>query len=276
MFAIAYRMTGSVSEAEDITQDALVRMLREDTVVANPDAFATTVATRLAIDHLRSARVRRESYVGEWLPEPRVAEPDPAVDPAAALDRDETLSIAFLYVLERLSPTERAAFVLREAFDYPYERIAEVIGRTPDNCRQLVTRARARLGEDRPRFEASVERRDALAGRFFAACREGDLDGLEKLLADDVTFRGDGGGKIAALAHPATGATRVARFILGLVRQTAAQGIALEPVLVNGEPGAVARAADGTVAAVLCLHIVDDRIAAVFNVLNPDKLGHVA
>jgi RNA polymerase sigma-70 factor (ECF subfamily) len=276
MFAIAYRMTGSVSEAEDIAQDALVRMLREDTPVANPDAFATTVATRLAIDHLRSARVRRESYVGEWLPEPRVAEPNPALDPAAAVDRDETLSIAFLYVLERLSPTERAAFVLREAFDYPYERIAEVIGRSPDNCRQLVTRARARLGEDRPRFSASVEQRDALAERFFAACREGDMDGLEKLLADDVAFHGDGGGKIPALARPATGATRVARFILGLVRQIAAQGIALEPALVNGEPGAVARAADGTVAAVLCLHIVDDRVAAVFNVLNPDKLGHVA
>jgi RNA polymerase sigma-70 factor (ECF subfamily) len=192
------------------------------------------------------------------------------------VDRDETLSTAFLYVLERLSPTERAAFVLREAFDYPYERIAEVIGRTPDNCRQLVTRARARLGDDRPRFEASIERRDALAERFFAACREGDLDGLEKLLADDVVFHGDGGGKIPALAHPATGATRVARFILGLVRQIAAQGIALEPTLVNGEPGAIARAADGNVAAVLSLHIVDDHIAGVYNVLNPDKLGHVA
>jgi RNA polymerase sigma factor (sigma-70 family) len=276
MFAIAYRMTGSVSEAADITQDALVRMLRADTPVANPDAFATTITTRLAIDHLRSARARRESYFGEWLPEPCLTEPDPAVDPAAALDRDETLSTAFLYVLERLSPTERAAFVLREAFDYPYERIAEVIGRTPDNCRQLVTRARARLGDDRPRFEASIKRRDALAERFFAACREGDLDGLEKLLADDVVFHGDGGGKVPALARPATGATRVARFILGLVRQTEALRIALEPTLVKGEPGAVARAADGSVAAVLCLHIVDDRIAAVFNVLNPDKLGHLA
>ena len=275
MFAIAYRMTGSVTEAEDITQDALVRMLRDDTPVANPDAFATTVTTRLAIDHLRSARVRRESYVGEWLPEPRLTEPNPAVDPAAAVDRDETLSTAFLYVLERLSPTERAAFVLREAFDYPYERIAEVIGRTPDNCRQLVTRARARLGEDRPRFEASLARRDALAERFFAACRDGDLDGLEKLLADDVVFHGDGGGKVPALARAATGATRVARFILGLVRQIAAQNIALEPATVNGEPGAVARSADGTVAAVLSLHIVDDRIAAFFNVLNPDKLGHL-
>jgi len=276
MFSIAYRMTGSVVEAEDITQDALVRMLRDETPVANADAFATTVTTRLAIDHLRSARVRRESYVGEWLPEPRVGDADPSTDPAAAVDRDETLSTALLYVLERLSPTERAAFVLREAFDYPYERIAEVIGRTPDNCRQLVTRARARLGEDRPRYEASIDRRDELAERFFAAGRRGDLAGLEKLLAEDVVFRGDGGGKAPALARAVSGAQRVARFILGLFRQVAKQGIVLEPTVVNGGPGAVARNADGTVAAVLSLHIVDGHIAGVYNVLNPDKLGHVS
>ncbi len=275
MFAVAYRMTGSVMEAEDITQDALVRMLRDDAPLVNPDAFATTVTTRLAIDHLRSARVRRESYVGEWLPEPRLTDPNSALDPAAAVDRDETLSTAFLYVLERLTPTERAAFVLREAFDYPYERIAEVIGRTPDNCRQLVARARARLGDDRPRFAASTERRDALAERFFAACREGDLAGLEKLLAEDVVMHGDGGGKVPALARAATGATRVARFILGLVRQIKAQHIVLEPTQINGEPGAVARAADGTVAGVISLHIADGHIAGVFNVLNPDKLGHL-
>lgn len=273
MFAIAYRMTGSVAEAEDIVQDAYLRMLRSAEPAVNPDAFATTVTTRLAIDYLRSARVRRELYVGEWLPEPRLGAA--LDDPAEMVDRHETVSVAFLTVLERLSPSERAAFVLREAFGYAYEQIASVIGKTPENCRQLVTRARARIGEDQPRFEASAEARDALAERFLAACRDGDLAGLERLLAEDVKFHGDGGGKAPAVARPVSGRVKVARFLLGLMRRADKDGASVLPAVVNGGPGLTVSGPDGALFSVLALHITDGMVAGLYNVLNPDKLQHL-
>jgi RNA polymerase sigma-70 factor (ECF subfamily) len=270
MFAIAYRMTGSVTEAEDIVQDALVRLLRDRTDVANLDAFATTITTRLAIDHLRSARVRREAYVGQWLPEPALS-----VDPADVVDRHESLSMAMLVLLERLSPAERAAFVLREAFGYPYDQIAEIIGRSPDSTRQLVARARARIADDRPRFEPSSQAHADLARRFLAACQDGDFEALEALLATDVKFHGDGGGKAPALARPVDGSKQVARFLLGLFRRAAKEGARLEPSTVNGQPGAKIYAADGMLLSVLALQIADGQVVALYNVLNPDKLHHL-
>jgi RNA polymerase sigma-70 factor (TIGR02957 family) len=273
MFAVAYRMTGSVVEAEDIAQDAYLRIMRSEAVAVNADAYVTTVTTRLAIDHLRSARVRREQYVGHWLPEPRLGHS--LADPAEVVDQHETVSIAFLAVLERLSPSERAAFVLREAFDYSYEQIADVIGKTPDNCRQLVTRARARIGTDAPRFEASPAVRDELTARFFAACRDGDLAGLERLLAQDVRFVGDGGGKAPALAHPVQGRLQVARFVLGLIRRAGKEGASLRPAMVNGQPGATVHTPDGALYSVLSLHIADGQVVGLYNMLNPDKLLHL-
>jgi RNA polymerase sigma-70 factor (ECF subfamily) len=272
MFAIAYRMTGSVAEAEDIVQDAYLRMLRSAEPAVNPDALATTVTTRLAIDHLRSARLRREQYVGQWLPEPLLGEVN---DPADVVEHDATVSIAFLTVLERLSPPERAAFVLREAFGYPYERIASIIGKTPDNCRQLVTRARARIGADQPRFEANLAQRDALVAQFFAACREGDLAGLERLLAEDVAFRGDGGGKAPAVGRPVTGRVQVARFLVGLLRRGAREGVTVEPAIVNGGPGIIARDPDGVLFSVLSMDIAGGVVTGLYNMLNPDKLTHL-
>jgi RNA polymerase sigma-70 factor (ECF subfamily) len=274
MFSIAYRMTGSAVEAEDIVQDAYLRMIRDGRTVINADAWATTVTTRLAIDHLRSARVRREQYVGEWLPEPLLT--DTVADPAETLDRRETMSVAFLHVLERLSPTERAAFVLREAFGYDYDRIAEVIAKTPENCRQLVTRARARLGDDAPRYTAEPAAVADLVERFFAACENGDLAGLERLLTEDVQFHGDGGGVIPAVARAVSGRVQVARFVKGLMRRVHKEGLAFRPSTVNGGPGAVVLAPDGSIYAVLSLHIVDGSVAGLYNVLNPAKLSHLA
>lgn len=271
MFKIAYRMTGSVAEAEDLTQDAFLKMMSAP-APNNPEALATTVTTRLAIDHLRSARVRREEYVGEWLPTPLIIAGD---DPAATAELHDELSLAFLLVLERLSPTERAAFLLREVFGYSYSDIAVIIEHSVESCRQLVARGRARLAEDRPRFEVDVKRRNDLAAGFLAACRDGDLTALERMLAEDVVFHGDGGGKVQAIARPVHGRVQVARFILGVMRQGNKQGVRLDPVVVNGQPGFRAVGPDGATFAVLALQIVDGHIQDVFNQLNPDKLLHI-
>lgn len=273
MFAIAYRMTGSVAEAEDIVQEAFLRMHDAATAPDSPDAYATTVTTRLAIDHLRSARVRRERYVGMWLPEP-LLEPDTR-DPAARVELAETVSIAFLVVLERLSPVERAVFVLREAFGYEYGAIAAIVGQTAQTCRQTLSRARAHLAEERPRFEASVERRDELARRFFAACEDGDLAALEKVLAEDIVFYADNAGRKPAIPHPLAGRADVARFLLGLFRYARAERLDVEAATVNGQPGGVVRDAQGLVVAVFGLHIVDGHIASVHNVLSAEKLRHL-
>jgi RNA polymerase sigma-70 factor (TIGR02957 family) len=268
-------MLGSVVEAEDIVQEAFVRLVGPAAPAArSPEALASTVTTRLAIDHLRSARVRRELYVGAWLPEPLLTAGEDA-DPAHRIEVDETVSMAFLVLLESLSPVERAVFVLREVFEYDYDQVAEIVGKSEANCRQIMARARQRIDERRPRFEASRERRTELAQEFLAACRTGDTKELERLLADDVVFYGDGGGKAAAVTSPVTGALRVARFVAGIARQVAALGGRFEPAEVNGQPGARLVDSDGRLGAVLELTIVDGRVRELRNILNPDKLGHL-
>jgi RNA polymerase sigma-70 factor (ECF subfamily) len=265
MLSIAYRMVGSFSEAEDLVQEAFLR-LHEAGDVEHPRAWLTTVTTRLAIDHLRSARVRRESYPGTWLPEPVLA--DPAPDAAV---RAETLSYAVLVMLERLSPVERAVFVLREAFDFGYDEIAGIVGKSEANCRQLASRARRHVGERRPRFEASRE----LVRRFVTAMREGETGPLVELLAADVTFYGDGGGKAPAVGKPVSGAEAVSRMLMAFRRVGTRRGVSLEVAEINGEPGLIGREADGRLIAVWAVEISDGAIQAIRGVVNPDKLAHL-
>jgi RNA polymerase sigma-70 factor, ECF subfamily len=270
LFGIAYRMLGSAADAEDIVQEAYLKWRQAPReAVVSPRAYLTTVVTRLAIDHLRSARVRREQYVGPWLPEPvfDTARPD---EPAALF---ESLSMAFLVLLERLSPAERAALVLREAFDYEYGEIAEVLGKTEANCRQLVRRARERVAEHRPRFAASAEARDRFAERFRTACATGDMQGLLSALTTDVTLYSDGGGKVSAATVPVYGAERVGKFLLGLLKKAPAT-FAARTAEVNGQPGLVLTV-DGEVSSVLALQIGPDGVEAIYIVRNPDKLGGV-
>jgi RNA polymerase sigma-70 factor (TIGR02957 family) len=273
MFSIAYRMLGSVAEAEDVVQDAFVKMQQSDTVPESPDAFATTVTTRLAIDVLRSARRKREEYVGSWLPEPLISSADG--DPAHRIEVDESVSIAFLVLLETLSPLERAVFVLREVFGYEYAEIAAVVQKSEANCRQLLVRGRRRVEEGKPRYDPSPQRRSELAERFFDALRDGDVKALERVLAEDVTMYGDGGGKAPAVARPVRGNVQVARFLLGLVRLAERTGMTFEPVEVNGQPGAWGHSAEGAVLGVVMVDIVDGHVAVVRNLVNPDKLGHL-
>ena len=276
-FAVAYRMLGSVSEAEDIVQEALLRLhltLRDGAPVESPRAFLSTVITRLCIDQLRSARVRRESYVGEWLPEPLVA--DVRNNPAEHAEVADSLSLAFLVLLESLTPEQRAAFLLREVFDYPYAEIAAIIGTGEDNTRQLVARARKHVDERRPRFEASQQRREQLTRSFLAAVSDGDLQALEELLARDVVLHGDGGGRVRAVPRPVQGRAKVARLLLSGIRATEPfGGLSLRQVQVNGQPGATVSDAAGKLIAVVVLDIADRHIQAVRAIANPDKLRHL-
>jgi RNA polymerase sigma-70 factor (TIGR02957 family) len=274
MFSIAYRMLGSVAEAEDVVQEAFLRLHRSSPDgVDSLEAYATTVTTRLAIDTLRSARVRRERYVGPWLPEPIVDTAD--ADPAHRVELDETVSTAFLVLLEALSPVERAVFVLREVIGYEYAEIAAVVDKSEANCRQIFARAKLRISDGKPRFTASREARDRLATGFLAAISAGDLTGLERLLAEDVVFVGDGGGRAPAIQKPMTGAVSVARFLLGLMRQGDRLGVLLDLVQANGQPALRTRAADGALLSVITIDVDADRIVGLYNVLNPDKLGHL-
>jgi RNA polymerase sigma-70 factor (TIGR02957 family) len=275
-FAIAYRMLGSVSEAEDVVQEGFLRVHRAregGERIESPRAYLSTVVSRLSLDHLRSARVRRETYVGEWLPEPLVASADD--DPVRKAEMADALSVAFLVLLESLSPEQRAAFLLREVFDEPYDRIAEIVGTSEQNARQLATRARRHVEERRPRFEASREQREELATRFFAAAEEGDLEGLEELLAHDVVLRGDGGGKAPALARAVHGRARVARTLRAGLRATARFGFTLRREEVNGQPGALLLDRDGGLIGVMILDVAEGQIQAVSSIVNPDKLRHL-
>jgi RNA polymerase sigma-70 factor (ECF subfamily) len=231
------------------------------------------VVSRLALDQLRSARVRRESYVGEWLPEPLVASADE--DPARKAEMADSLSLAFLVLLESLSPEQRAAFLLREVFDEPYERIAEIIGTSEENARQLATRARRHVEERRPRFEASREQREELATRFFAAAEAGDLQGLEELLAHDVVLRGDGGGKAPALARAVHGRARVARTLMAGLRAGTRYGLTSRREQVNGQPGALFFDRESRLIAVMILDVAEGQIQGVSSIVNPDKLRHL-
>jgi len=276
-FAIAYRMLGSVADAEEVVQEALLRVYRateEGERIESPRAYVTTVATRLAIDQLRSARVRRETYTGEWLPEPLLA--DPGAGPAQQAEIADSLSLAFLVLLESLSPEQRAALLLHDVFGYPYAEIAGIVGKSEDNVRQLASRARRQVERDRPRFESSDEQREELARRFFAAAQEGDLGALESLLAGDVTLHGDGGGKAPALAFSLQGRNRVARTLRNWARRGfAAPGAALRRAEVNGQPGAILLDVEGRVVAVMALEIAAGRVQAISSIVNPDKLRHL-
>jgi RNA polymerase sigma-70 factor (ECF subfamily) len=273
-FAIAYRMLGSVGEAEDVVQDAFIRLGTADTTeIESPKAYLATITTRLAIDALRSARSRRESYFGPWLPEPLID--DHATDAAASTEMADSLAMAFLIVLEKLSPVERAVFLLHDVFDYDYREIAKIVDKSEANCRQLASRARRRVHADRPRFEPSRQQREALAERFFAACQGRDMDGLVELLAGDAAFYGDGGGKGTGVPRPIFGRAGVITLLLALFRRGERLGVQMEPVEVNGQPGAKFADRDGAVISVFTLEIADGAVQTIRSVVNPDKLGHL-
>jgi RNA polymerase sigma-70 factor, ECF subfamily len=268
-FAIAYRMLGTVSEAEDVVQEALLR-LHAARDVANPEAFLTTVTTRLAIDVLRSARVRRETYPGSWLPEPLVED-----DAARRVEDEEAISLAFLVMLERLTPDERAVLVLRESFDYPFAEIGEVLGKSEASVRQLLSRARRRVAEGRPRFDADPEERRRLAARFLQAAREGDVDGLVAMLAPDAVLVGDGGGKARSIPRPMVGAPAVARALAAFAEIGARLGLTIEPALVNGQPGFRALDREGRTVNVMSVDVAGGAVRRIHSMLNPDKLAHL-
>jgi RNA polymerase sigma-70 factor (TIGR02957 family) len=276
-FAIAYRMLGSVSEAEDVVQEALLRVdqaLQAGEQIASPRAFVATVTTRLAINVLRSARVRRERYFGEWLPEPIITDGDD--DPARHAETADSLSLAMLVLLESLSPEQRAVLLLHDIFDYGYPEVAAIVGKSEDNARQLATRARRRVQERRPRFQTTRGQRDELAERFFQATEQGDLAGLEALLAHDVELTADGGGKVPALARSLHGRSRVARTLINGLRQVARfPGVSLRPVEVNGGPGALFLDAQQRLIGVLALDIAGTQITSISSIVNPDKLTHL-
>ncbi len=276
-FAIAYRMLGTVADAEDVVQEALLRMhraLEAGERIASPRAFIATVTTRLAINQLRSARARREQYVGEWLPEPVLT--GGRDDPASHAEMSESLSMALLVLLESLSPEQRAVLLLRDVFEYPYPEIAGIVGKSEDNVRQLASRARQHVERRRPRFEATREQREELARRFFAAAGRGDLAGLEALLAQDVVLAGDGGGKVPALARSLRGRDRVGRTLINWLRQGArVPGASLRAVEVNGGPGALLLDPQQRVVSVWALEIDGDQITRVNSIVNPDKLAHL-
>jgi RNA polymerase sigma-70 factor (TIGR02957 family) len=271
-FAIAYRMLGSVSEAEDVVQEALLRLHRAEEPVESPPAFLATVTTRLAIDQLRSARVRRERYVGSWLPEPLLTSGD---EVSRKVELSDSLTQAFLVLLEVLTPVERAVFLLREVFEYEYEEIARIVDRTEDNCRQLARRARLRVEEGRPRFETSREEREQLAERFFDAAERGEVEALERVLAADAVAYGDGGGKAPAIAAPIHGAKRVARLVASLFRQAPRMGLRLRRDEVNGQPGLVIRDREERIVGVFAIDVAAGAVQAVRSQVNPDKLGHL-
>jgi RNA polymerase sigma-70 factor (ECF subfamily) len=275
MFSIAYRMLGSVSEAEDIVQEAFLRYhaTQARAEIDSPKAYLSAVTTRLCIDHLRSARARREAYVGEWLPEPLLT--GLAADPPGHAEQTDSLSMAFLLVLERLSPVERAVFLLRDVFSYGYEEIARMVGKTEDNCRQLALRARRHVTEHKPRFEASRSKREELAARFFSAVGDGNMDDLVSMLAADVVVYGDSGGVSPSWPRPIAGRDRVVRLMAGLGRRIRQLGIMTRRVEINGQPGAMFLDPAGRLTNVFVLDIADGQVQTVRSVINPAKLHHL-
>jgi RNA polymerase sigma-70 factor (TIGR02957 family) len=282
LFSIAYGMTGSVGDAEDIVQDAflgLTRARQAGTTITDPKAYLTTTVTRLGINYLRSARARRETYVGDWLPEPVVV-PAGGPGPAEHAELADSLSMAFLVLLETLSPAERAVFMLREVFGYGYPDVARIIGKTEVNCRQIFARARQRIAaggharDSTPPPERRAEGEE-LARRFFETADGGDMDALLGMLAPDVVLHGDGGGKAQAIGAPLHGRDRVARLLAGLFRRGRYLGTSLRLAWVNGQPGAVGYDAQGRVLAVFELEVAGGVVQAIRAVVNPDKLGHI-
>jgi RNA polymerase sigma-70 factor (ECF subfamily) len=273
LFSIAYRLLGSVAEAEDAVQDGWLRYATSPTTPRSPRAFLSALVTRASIDVLRSARVRREQYVGPWFPEPLLD--DPYEDPERAAELADSVSMAALLLLERLTPAERAVFVLREVFGFDFPAVAAAVGRSEAACRQLAVRARRHMDSGRPRFEADRAERSELAARFCDALRDGDVDTLRDLLAADVRMAGDGGGKAPALARTVFGLEKVSRLLASVFPLMTDIDGRLEPQEVNGQPGVIMRDRVGDVAGVLTLEVLDGRIQAIRSVLNPDKLAHL-
>ncbi|MCC5576262.1 RNA polymerase sigma-70 factor [Microtetraspora sp. AC03309] len=273
LFSIAYRILGSVGEAEDAVQETWLRFDGSATRPASTKALLSAAVTRISIDVLRSARVRREAYVGPWFPEPLLA--DPYQDPERSAELADSVSMAALVLLERLSPLERAVFVLREVFGFGFDDVAAAVGRSEAACRQLLVRARRHMEAGRPRFEAVRKEREELASRFFDALREGDVAGLRELLAADVSMVGDGGGKAPQLARAVIGAENVARLLASVFPWMARIDVTFEPHEVNGQPGAIFLDRDGKVLHILALDVLDGQIQTIRSVINPDKLGHV-
>jgi len=276
-FAVAYRMLGTVSEAEDVVQEALLRVhqaLDAGERIESPRAYVTTIATRLAINELRSARARREQYVGEWLPEPIVT--DGEDDPARHAETADSLSLAMLVLLESLSPEQRAVLLLHDVFDYDYPQIAAIVGKSEDNVRQLASRARRHVEQGRPRFQTTRDQREELARRFFQAAEQGDLAGLEALLAHDVELTGDGGGKAPALAQTLRGRTRVAQTLIEwLSLDSRLPTISFRPTEINGAPGTLIFDSQQRLIGVTALNIADGEIKSIGSIANPDKLRHL-
>jgi RNA polymerase sigma-70 factor (ECF subfamily) len=273
LFAIAYRILGSVSEAEDAVQETWLRYESSPTQPTSTKAFLSAVVTRISIDVLRSARVRREKYVGEWFPEPLLT--DPYEDPERSAELADSVSMAALLLLERLSPLERAVFVLREVFGFGFREVASAVGRSEAACRQLAARARRHMDTGRPRFEADRREREKLASRFFDALRVGDVDGLREVLAADVQLVGDGGGKAPQWARAVTGAENVARVLASIFPVLAKIDARVEPRELNGQPGAIFRDRDNKVLNTWTVDVLDGRIQTIRSVQNPDKLGHL-
>jgi len=273
LFSIAYRILGSVAEAEDAVQETWLRYQAFPAQPTSAKAFLSAAVTRISIDILRSARVRREEYVGHWFPEPLLT--DPYQDPGRSAELADSVSMAALLLLERLSPLERAVFVLREVFGFGFPEVASAVGRSEAACRQLGVRARRHMDAGRPRFEADRREREKLAARFFDALREGDVEGLRELLAADVQFVGDGGGKAPQLARSIIGAEKVARVLASIFPWLVRIDVTVEPHEVNGQPGAIFRDRDHKVLYTLTLDVLDGQIQTIRSVINPDKLGHL-
>ena len=273
LFSIAYRILGRVTEAEDAVQETWLRYASTPAEPASAKAFLSAVVTRVAIDVLRSARVRRETYVGQWLPEPLLA--DPYQDPARSAELADSVSMAALLLLERLTPLERAVFVLREVFGFGFAEVATAVGRSEAACRQLTVRARRHMDLGRPRFAADRRERAELAARFFDALRDGDVGALRELLAADVQLVGDGGGKAPALANTVTGPAAVARVLAATFPLLGRIDVRVEPRELNGQPGALLHDRDGRIGGAMTLDIAGGRIQAIRSVVNPDKLRHL-
>ena len=273
LFSVAYRMLGSVADAEDMLQEAFIRWQRSgDQEIESPRAFLVTIVSRLCINHLQSARVQREEYVGEWLPEPVVT--DVLSDPYEILKIDESISMAFLLLLERLNPVERAVFLLHEVFNYKFAEIAEIVDRTEANCRQILKRAREHVGDTRPRFEATETERDEMLHGFLQATQTGDMKGLLDLLANDVVLHTDGGGKAIALPTEVHGGEKVTSVIMRSMQKLVPKNLTLRTLRINGEAGFVSFL-DGRPFSAITLQVEADHIQAIYIVSNPEKLLHL-
>lgn len=272
LFSIAYRMLGTVTDAEDMVQETFLRWQQTASeTVRSAKTYLATIITRLCIDHLRSARVQREQYVGTWLPEPMLTQQ--SENSTDLMELADSLSIAFLTVMERLSPIERAVFLLRDVFDYDYDEIAQMVGKSSTNCRQILRRAKQHLADQRPRFPVSRPQQEQITAQFLDASTKGDLQELLLLLAKDVTFCSDGGGKVIAVLKPIHGAVKVARMLLAIRRKWLLNSVS-HLADINGQPGII-QYLDDRIHSVMTFEIVDGCIQSIYSVRNPEKLERI-